>query len=400
MKTHTLTTIRSEFSQSLKKLNTEGLTYLANHSLGLQPDQTPADVLEGLSIWPNFMDKSWESENWMGELSRWRSNIAQLLGLPHGDFIVPKASAGQGLRAVLNSFPPNRPIRILTTTAEFDSADAILKAYQQAGLAEIKWIEPTLTQKRVPHFIAEAILAEIKAGFDLVCLSHVFFQTGQILPEVKNIADTCHQVGAVLLLDVYHSAGCVPVDLLEFDADFAVGGSYKYLRGGPGAGYLALHPRIAAQESQTRDIGWFANANPFSFERSETLTRAPSGAGWMESTFPALLPYQARAGLESVLGLTVPAIRHHSLQIQLAFREAIAGHGVPLFEPNDPTQFGAFSLLVDDRAPRIVNELRNQGVIVDSRGPFLRFSPDVLTDENAIDQAASAFKKAWLSCQS
>lgn len=382
------------FKSAIEKNQSRGIFYLANHSLGLQPDQTADDLLEGLSIWRTRLDESWSSEAWMREHHHWKSNIALLLGLPTGDCIVPKDSAGQGVRAVLNSWDKHAPIRVVTTTGEFDSADTILKAYQQAGRAMVSWISPSTQEGSIPLFEPAEIIDAIKSGCDLVCVSHVFFQTGQILSGIKDIADAAHNSGAKLLLDVYHSAGCVPLNLIELDVDFAVGGCYKYLRGGPGAGYLALHPRIAAKESQTLDCGWFASADPFAFERSDTIQRARGAQGWMESTFPAIIPYQARAGLEFNLKSTVPALRADSLAIQQKLRDAFHSEGVAVFHPNCPENFGAFSLLVHEKAPELTSQLRLRGIVADYRGPFIRFSPDVLTPEASIEPIAKAVREA------
>ena len=83
----------------------------------------------------------------------------------------------------------------------------------------------------------------VRAGADLIVVSHVLFNTGQLLPELKALVAAAHAQGARVLLDVYHSLGVLPVDVAALDVDFAVGGSYKYLRGGPGACYLYIHPR-------------------------------------------------------------------------------------------------------------------------------------------------------------
>ena len=99
-----------------------------------------------------------------------------------------------------------------------------------------------------------------------------------------------------MLLDVYHSLGVLPVDVRRLDVDFAVGGSYKYLRGGPGACFLYLAPRHLDGRLRTLDIGWFAKRDPFAYRRPDPPELAEGGDAFLESTPPVLTLYQARAG--------------------------------------------------------------------------------------------------------
>ena len=84
---------------------------------------------------------------------------------------------------------------------------------------------------------------------------------GQVVHDLEQLADACHTVGAKLLVDSYHAIGVFPVDVAAMRTDFAIGGSYKYLRGGPGAGFLYLSPEILASGLRPLDTGWFAREN-------------------------------------------------------------------------------------------------------------------------------------------
>ena len=131
-----------------------------------------------------------------------------------------------------------------------------------------------------------------------------------------------------MLLDVYHSLGVFPVDVAALDVDFAVGGSYKYLRGGPGACFLYVHPRHLDGGLRTLDTGWFAKESPFAYARPDPPRYAAGGDAWLEST-PAVLPfYQARAGQVFTLAVGVARLREHSLALQrrLVALLARAGH--------------------------------------------------------------------------
>ncbi|HJP83799.1 MAG TPA: aminotransferase class V-fold PLP-dependent enzyme [Fimbriimonadaceae bacterium] len=359
--------------------------YLANHSLGRPLDQTAQDIKEGLDLWYDQLDSAWEYGGWPAELSRFQANVAKLIGHSDATAIIPKSSAGQGLRAVLNAFPVDRSIRVVTTAGEFDSVDFILKSYVGARRAGVRWVGPS-EESPVPLFDCREILIAIKEGADLVVVSMVYFTTGQVLGGLDQIIEAAHKTGAKVLIDAYHAVGVLPVDFQQLDADFMIGGSYKYTRGGPGACWLAIHPRNL--EMQTLDTGWFAKRDPFEYVRSDSGDRAAGGTGWMESTPPVIIPYQARAGLEFTLAMGVERLREYNFRQQATLRQALRQSGVNCHEPDDPTGFGAFTLVPNPHANEAAKRLRSAGVNTDARGGFIRFGPDILNSDEELLRAA------------
>ncbi len=335
--------------------------YLANHSLGRPPDRTAYDVRAALDAWYRDMDGAWDL--WMQGREGFRSLSARLVNAATPDCIVPKTSAGQGLRAVLNALP-GKP-RVLATDAEFDSLDFILRVYRDRGRIELKIVP-------FDRFEYEPC--------DLVVASSVAFRTGKILPEVEKLIAHAHSQGAKVLLDVYHHAGVLPLDLGALDADFAVGGSYKYLRGGPGACWLYVNPRHHALV--TLDTGWFAKKDVFSYARPEPPQFAPGGDAWLESTPPVLAPFQALAGLEITLEIGVERIREYNLA-QKAFLKSL----LPV--SGEDASYGAFVTLKHDNAKGIAEELEKQGVKTDARGEYLRIGPDYLNSREELARAAA-----------
>lgn len=376
--------IRKRFSRVLDR----GEVYLANHSLGRPLDRMASDVQSAVDIWYSRMDDGWEP--WLGEMELWRANIGRLIGLSRADAVIPKTSAGQGLRAVLNAFPPNEPVQVVTTRGEFDSIDFILKAYADAGRAEVTWVEASGFEGLFPLFDADSLIGALGSRTPgLVVVSAVFFGTGQILADLERLIGGAHRLGWLVLVDLYHAVGVIPVDFESLGVDFGIGGSYKYLRGGPGACWLAIHPRHLTSEGlRTLDTGWFAKKDTFGYERSDVPQFADGGKGWLESTPPILMPYQAKAGLELVLEIGVDRLRAFSLDQQVRMREIFRRHGVHLFEPRDPTFWGAFSLLPHPRAMEFTRSLKAGGVNTDSRGDFVRFGPDILNTDDEFERAA------------
>ncbi len=374
------------FTRSLAGDRARGEIYLANHSLGRPLDQMAIDVMAGLDVWYSRMDGAWSQDAWFGEMNLYRSHIAKLIGLADSTAVVPRTSAGQGLRSVLNALPRDgstRPVRVLATQGEFDSIDFILKTYAKKGRVQVDWVSVIELESNT-----ERILDAIQSGVDLVVISMVLFATGEVLNGLDRIIEKAHSVGALVLLDSYHAAGVIPIDMMQLNADFMIGGSYKYTRGGPGACWLALHPRLLDGDLATLDTGWFAKKDPFLYERPDLPILSEGGDSWLESTPPVLIYYQARSGLAFTLAIGVDRLRKYNLSQQQLLREAFKDKGVECVVPKHPERYGAFTLVPSPNASLLVKELKAAGVNTDSRGRFVRFGPDILNTQEELLNAA------------
>ena len=180
----------------------------------------------------------------------------------------------------------------------------------------------------------------------------------------------------------------LPIYFAALDVDFAVGGSYKYLRGGTGACFVYLHPRQLDGSLRTLDTGWFAKRQPFAYLRPDPPQYGEGGDAFMEST-PAILPfYQARAGQIFTLALGVARIRDYSLRQQQHLLALLAERGIAARGGNPDR--GAFVSIVDARAETWSATLQERGVVTDARGHHLRLCPDVLTTDAELVAAAQA----------
>ena len=354
--------------------------YLANHSLGRPLDATEDDVREGLAHWYAELGGAWDE--WGAEIAAHRARLATLLRVPRADSIVPKTSAGQGLRAVLNALDGTP--RVVATRGEFDSLDVILREYARRGRIALAMVEP----REDGRFDTHDIVAAIGTRTDLVVVSEVMFNTGQRIADLPAIVAAAHAAGGKALVDVYHALGVIESDLAAIDADFAVGGSYKYLRGGPGACFLYVHPRHLDDGLRTLDTGWFAKEAPFAYERPDPPRFASGGDGWMEST-PAFLPfYQSRAGQLFTLAIGVARLRSYSMAAQRLLVAALGERGVRARGGTEDR--GAFVVVETPRAVEIAEALKQQGIVTDARGPWLRLCPDILTPDDELDRAGTA----------
>jgi kynureninase len=340
--------------------------YLANHSLGRPPDRMADDVRSAVDAWYRDMDGAWDL--WLETRDKWRALTAKLVGAPRADCIVPKTSAGQGLRAVLNALP-GKP-RVATSDGEFDSIDFILRVYREQGRIELKitpWVELSADSA------------------DLVVLSTVMFRTGEVVKHLPKLIHDAHAKRALVLLDVYHHAGVIPLDLAALETDFAIGGSYKYLRGGPGACWLYVRPGLV-DSMRTIDTGWFAKKEVFSYLRPEPPEFGPGGDAWLESTPPVLGCFQALAGLEFTLEIGVDRLRAYSMA-----QKAVLASLLPQVTGADK-HYGAFVTLKNRNAVALAQQMEKQGVKVDARGEYLRLCPDILNTRADLERAAATLR--------
>ena len=352
--------------------------YFANHSLGRPLDRSFDDIAAGLALWPAELGDAWGP--WLDAQSQFRAGVAKLAGVARADCIIPKTSAGQGLRAVLGLY--GEKIRVLSTRGEFDSLDVILRHHHQRGRIALTMVEPDARG----WFATEDILKALDAATDLVVISQVMFMSGQVIADLPAIIAKAHAQGAKVLLDVYHAFGVFPVDLTALDADYAVAGGYKYLRGGPGSCWLYVRPAIADAGQAPLDTGWFAKHEPFTYQRPDPPRFAAGGDGFLESTPPVLVPYQSLAGLEFTTAIGVDRIRTYGLASANYLIEALAGHGVPA--EGGRADMGAFVVLRHERAAEFAAAISAAGVQCDARAQYVRLTPDLLTRPEEIVTAA------------
>jgi kynureninase len=358
--------------------------YLANHSLGRPLDAMAEDVRVATSLWETRLGDAWDA--WLAEQEAFRTRVAQLIHAPRVDCVVPKTSAGQGLRAVLNALPGTP--RVLSTRGEFDSIDLLLKQYASLGRIEMRWVEADAEGL----FTVPEIMRHLRQDIDLVVISQVMFMNGQAVHNLEQLADACHSVGAKLLVDSYHAIGVFPVDVAAMRADFAIGGSYKYLRGGPGACFLYLSPEMLASGLRPLDTGWFARENTFGYERHDPPRLRAGGDAFLESTPPVLTYYQARSGQQFTLAITVERLREYGQKQLSQLKLYLADAGIEAI--GGDADHGAFLSVRHRNASDLAQKIVESNVVTDARGEWLRLCPDCLTRDDELRTAASALQRA------
>ena len=376
--------IQQHIAPLFSRVLSSNSSYLANHSLGRPLDAMADDIAEATAVWYSKLGDAWDP--WLEERQAFRTRIAALIGANQIDCVIPKTSAGQGLRTVLNALP-GKP-RVISTRGEFDSIDVILKQYGALQRIELRWIAPDADG----DFTVEPLIEAVQDGTELVVVSQVMFMTGQIVKSLDKLAKACHERGARLLVDSYHAVGVIPVDVVQLGADFVIGGSYKYLRGGPGACFLYISPEVLKVGLRPLDTGWFANSNPFGYDRPESPVLSDGGNAFLESTPPVLTWYQARSGLEFTLAMGVKRLRAYSLKQLDALRGYLKAAGVSTVKGGDEDH-GAFLAIRLAKAMEFPARLESEGIICDARGQWLRLCPDCLTRDEELRCSAATLGK-------
>jgi kynureninase len=344
--------------------------YLANHSLGRPPDRMAQDVQHALDLWYHDMGAAWS--DWLAARERFRALVARLIGAKRPDCVIPRASAGQGLRAVLNALQSEKKgkLRVIASDGEFDSIDFILRVYREQGRLDLR-VMPW---------------RDLSAGnADLVVVSTVQFRTGEWFHNLPKFLRAAKAAGALVMIDAYHHAGVLPLDVNALGVDFAIGGCTKYLRGGPGAGWLYVRPGLV-ETMRTPDTGWYAKDKPFAYERPDPPQFAAGGDAWLESTPAVLAPMQAMAGLEMTLELGVERLRDYSIEQKQLLADFLRLRGIESQGAGD--EHGAFLTVTHPDTPRLVAGLARHNIVVDARGGHLRLCPDILNTEGELAQVA------------
>ena len=216
-------------------------------------------------------------------------------------------------------------------------------------------------------------------------LSYVLFRSSCI-QDARAVIEKAHAVGAHVILDVYQAAGTVPLDVESLGASFAVGGSVKWLCGGPGAGYLYVRPDLA-RTLEPGLVGWAAHAEPFAFATGP-VAYADGAERFQSGTpnIPAL--YAARAGYEIVRQIGVPAIREKSLRLTRRIIDHATRAGYPINTPLDDSQRGGAVIIDVPNGEAVAKDLIRREIIIDYRPDAgIRISPHFYNNEDDIDDA-------------
>jgi kynureninase len=343
-------------------------TYLVNHSLGAMPAAAEDRLREYTQTWRTRGVRAW-GEGWWSMPLTVGDQVGRLVGAPPGTTVMHQnVSVAAGIVLSCFSFAGARR-QIVYGEGEFPSVRYLLQAQAERG-AEIVVVRD-----------GEALLGSIDERTLLVPLSHVLFRTGELV-DVEAIVARARAAGAYVLLDAYQSAGIVPLDVTALGVDFAVGGSVKWLCGGPGAGWLYVR-RDRTDELRPALVGWQAHSRPFSFEPE--LEYADGAARFLTGTpnVPAL--YAATAGYDIVEEVGVPRIRERSLALTRLLISLADEAGFEVASPRMDEQRGGTVVVRTPADEAVHRELDARSIVCDFRpGTGIRLGPHFFTSEDEI----------------
>ena len=344
-------------------------TYLINHSLGAMPAAAEERVLEYAHVWKTRGIRAW-GEGWWEMALTVGDQIGRLIGAPPGTVSMHQ-NVTIAEAVVLSCFRFDRPRRrIVYEEGNFPSVRYLYQAQAERGGADILVAADD-----------EGVVEAIDDRTLLVPVTHVLYKTGQI-QDVEAIVERAHDHGAMVVLDAYQSVGTVPLDVTALEVDFAVGGSVKWLCGGPGAGWLYVRPDLASV-LEPGLTGWQAHARPFDFEPEQDY--AEGAARFLTGTpnVPAL--YAATAGYDVIEEVGIDRIRERSVEQTTLLIELLEEAGFPVGSPSDPARRGGTVVVRPPEAERVDAELAARGILCDHRPDVgLRLGPHFFNTDDEL----------------
>ena len=344
-------------------------TYLINHSLGAMPAAAEERVLEYAHVWKTRGIRAW-GEGWWEMALTVGDQIGRLIGAPPGTVSMHQ-NVTIAEAVVLSCFRFDRPRRrIVYEEGNFPSVRYLYQAQAERGGADILVAADD-----------EGVVEAIDDRTLLVPVTHVLYKTGQI-QDVEAIVERAHDHGALVVLDAYQSVGTVPLDVTALGVDFAVGGSVKWLCGGPGAGWLYVRPDLASV-LEPGLTGWQAHARPFDFEPEQDY--AEGAARFLTGTpnVPAL--YAATAGYDVIEEVGIDRIRERSVEQTTLLIELLEEAGFPVGSPSDPARRGGTVVVRPPEAERVDAELAARGILCDHRPDVgLRLGPHFFNTDDEL----------------
>lgn len=359
-------------------------TYLISNSLGAMPRGVYTQLNDYADTWATLGVRAWGAGWW--DLKRVVGDkIAPLMGAPEGSVLVHENAsiANSILFSALDFSDPKRQ-KVVICDQDFPSDVYTLRAMLPPTMEIV-----TVKSHDGIGIDTDELLAAIDEHTRLVSLSHILFRSAYIMPA-QAIVERAHAVGAQVLLNGYHSVGVIPLDVTALEVDFYIGGTLKWLCGGPGGVFMYIRPDLLTT-LQPRITGWFAHKQPFAFdlenfELREDSYRMANGTPGIASLY-AIQPGVDIIGQVGVQAIRDKSIRQTSLLIELADK---AGYGV--HSPRETEQRGGtVTIRPGEYAYEISRELLARNFVIDYReGAGIRIAPHFYNSDEELHQVMEA----------
>jgi len=352
--------------------------YLINNSLGAMPRRTARDLAEYAETWATRGVRAWEERWWEMPIAV-GNKVARVIGAPPGTVSMHENVTSAQLVALSTLRPTPSRNRIVCTAMDFPSVVHLYRAQQRSGF-ELRVVpgEDDLSVR------TDRLLDAIDERTAVVAVSHVLFRTSFII-DAAAVARRAREAGAAMILDLYQSAGIIPVDVAALGVDFAIGGCLKWLCGGPGNAFMYTRPDVlrAADPAFT---GWLSRSHPFAFDIEDDDLRGDA-MRMMNGTPSIPAYYAAIAGLDIIAEVGLDRIRARSRDLTARLLARADEYGFPSAASRDPDRLaGTVAVDVPD-ALLVARTLKARGFMVDYRPPVgVRISPHFYNSEAEIDR--------------
>jgi kynureninase len=364
----------------------ESSVYMISHSLGAMPRGVYKKLQEYADMWATRGIRAW-AEGWWEMPITVGDKVGKIIGAGPGEVAMHQnVSICQSL--ILSCFelePPRN--KIVYSTLNFPSVMYVYEAHARNGRARIQMVESedgiTVPLEKMLEAIDEETL--------LVPISHVLFKSSYV-QNARAIIEKAHEVGAYVILDVYQSAGTVPFNVKDLNVDFVVGGSVKWLCGGPGAGYLYVRPDLR-DRLEPKTTGWQAHEEPFSFEVGP-IRYAPNSFRFLHGSphIPAL--YSAQAGYDIINEIGVDRIRAKSTRQTTRLIDLALEQGWRVPTPRNPEDRGGCIIIDVPNAAAVTKELIRREILVDYRpNAGIRVAPHFYTKDEELEITINNIKQ-------
>ncbi|MGH8868534.1 MAG: aminotransferase class V-fold PLP-dependent enzyme [Actinomycetes bacterium] len=341
-------------------------TYLVSNSLGAMHRRTRERLTEYADLWDAEGVVAWYT--WVDEMYRVADLVGEIIGAPPGTTVMRQNVAdllGDVASCIDWTGPRNK---VVYSDMEWPSSHYMWQEHRRRG-AEVVVVP---TEDGVILSV-ERLVDAIDERTAIVPVSHVLFRSSTLV-DVRPVVEKAHAVGALVLLDAYQSAGCLPVCVTDLGVDLCVGGSVKFLCGGPGAGWMYARPEVA-ERLRPASFGWFGHARAFDFEFDEA-EYAPGVRRFAGGTPGVPAAYAASAGYAGLLAAGIERVRERSQSLTQPLLERALERGFTVRSPHDPAQRGGHVTIDPGDADHVHHELVRRGFLVDHRpGHGIRVGP-------------------------
>jgi kynureninase len=345
----------------------EQTTYLASHTLGPMQRKAAERLEDFARMWAERGIRAW-ADGWWRTPMEVGDQIGRIVGAPAGSTVMQQ-NVAIAEAIVLSCFHPVDPGRNRVV-------------YERGNFPSVRYLYQAQPELDVVVCEDDAEIVErIDERALLVPISHVLFKDS-LVQDVEPIVRRAHDVGARVILDCYQSAGIVPVDLTALDVDFAVGGSVKWLCGGPANGWLYVRPDLAETLEPTY-IGWQAHARPFAFE--ETLEYTSGAARFLTGTPNPAAHMAGTAGYDLIEEIGVGRIRENSLRQTELLIQLADSAGFEVHSMRDAARRGGAVIVDVPEAAAVYAELEERAILCDYRpGAGIRVGPHFFNTDDEI----------------